>query len=453
MSFLTEGFQKIIDKIKNKKYIKEKDIESIMEDINLSLIRADVNYEVVTKFNNLIKEKSIGQKILDGLNAKQQIIKIIKNTLIEILGSKESNLDFKNNNILNVILLIGLQGSGKTTTSGKLSLFIKNKLNKKILLIAADTYRFGAIDQLLQIGKKINIHVFSIKNEKVMKIIEDGLSYALKNNFDTVIIDTAGRLNIDEKMIKELMEIKTRTNPSEILIVSDAILGQDSVNVVKSFHQKISATGVILTKMDADIKGGTALSIRYITKLPIKFISSSEKYNDGNFEIFYPDRIASRILGMGDILTLIDNIEEKISSEEEKKTLEKILKKEYNYNDLKKQLKILEKIGSLKKILKFIPGLSSKIDKMPVLETNFLKKFNSIIDSMTSKERIYPYLIESNLRRRKRIAIGSGNQIKDVDNLVMFIKKQKQISGKIGELDSNLLDKLENPEDLFKNFF
>lgn len=286
MSFLTEGFQKIIDKIKNKKYIKEKDIESIMEDINLSLIRADVNYEVVTKFNNLIKEKSIGQKILDGLNAKQQIIKIIKNTLIEILGSKESNLDFKNNNILNVILLIGLQGSGKTTTSGKLSLFIKNKLNKKILLIAADTYRFGAIDQLLQIGKN-KCSCFFNKNEKVMKIIEDGLSYALKNNFDTVIIDTAGRLNIDEKMIKELMEIKTRTNPSEILIVSDAILGQDSVNVVKSFHQKISATGVILTKMDADIKGGTALSIRYITKLPIKFISSSEKYNDGNFEIFY----------------------------------------------------------------------------------------------------------------------------------------------------------------------
>ncbi|WCA22250.1 signal recognition particle protein [Candidatus Phytoplasma oryzae] len=454
MSFLNESLQKIIDKIKNTKYIKEKDIEIIMKEINLSFIKADVNYEVVNKFNKLIQKEALGTKILKGLNPQQQIIKIIKDILIEILGSKEINLNLSNNNILNIILLIGLQGSGKTTTAGKLSLFIEKKLNKKVLLIAADIYRFGAIEQLIQIGKKINISVFFKKNEKINKIIEDGLKYALNNKFDTVVIDTAGRLTIDNEMIGELNNIKTQTNPSEILIVSDAILGQSSVEVVKNFHEKIKATGVILTKMDADIKGGTALSIRYMTKLPIKFISSSEKYNDDNFEVFYPERIVSRILGMGDILTLIENVEEKINSKEEEKILKKILNTEYNYNDLKKQLKIIKKMGSLTKILNFIPGISSQIKNMPILETDFLKKYDAMINSMTNEEKIYPYLIESNNRRRKRIATGSGNTIQDVDSLIKFIQKQKQISSKINKLkDNEKLDKLKNPEDFLKNFF
>ncbi|WP_153368897.1 signal recognition particle protein [Candidatus Phytoplasma sacchari] len=453
MSFLNEGLQKIINKIKNKKYIQEKDIELIMKDISLSFIKADVNYEVVTEFNKLIQKKALGNTLLKGLNPQQQIIKIIKDTLIEILGSKEINLNLnKNKENLNTILLIGLQGSGKTTTAGKLSLFIKNKLNKKVLIIAGDIYRLAAIDQLTQIGKKINIEVFFQKNKKISQIIENGFNYAFKNKFDTVIIDTAGRLTIDNMMIQELKNIKKQTLPSEILIVSDAILGQESVNIVKNFNEQIKATGVILTKMDADIKGGAALSIRYMTKLPIKFISSSEKYNDDNFEIFYPERIASRILGMGDILTLIENVEEKINSEEEKKTLEKILKKEYNYNDLKKQLKIIKKMGSFKKILNFIPGISSQIKTMPILDTNILKKFESIIDSMTIKERIYPNLIEFNNRRRKRIAMGSGNKIKDVENLIIFIKKQKEISNKISNFNDKDLENLKNSENFFDNF-
>ncbi|WBL31604.1 signal recognition particle protein [Candidatus Phytoplasma sacchari] len=453
MSFLNEGLQKIINKIKNKKYIQEKDIELIMKDISLSFIKADVNYEVVTEFNKLIQKKALGNTLLKGLNPQQQIIKIIKDTLIEILGSKEINLNLnKNKENLNTILLIGLQGSGKTTTAGKLSLFIKNKLNKKVLIIAGDIYRLAAIDQLTQIGKKINIEVFFQKNKKISQIIENGFNYAFKNKFDTVIIDTAGRLTIDNMMIQELKNITKQTLPSEILIVSDAILGQESVNIVKNFNEQIKATGVILTKMDADIKGGAALSIRYMTKLPIKFISSSEKYNDDNFEIFYPERIASRILGMGDILTLIENVEEKINSEEEKKTLEKILKKEYNYNDLKKQLKIIKKMGSFKKILNFIPGISSQIKTMPILDTNILKKFESIIDSMTIKERIYPNLIEFNNRRRKRIAMGSGNKIQDVENLIIFIKKQKEISNKISNFNDKDLENLKNSENFFDNF-
>ncbi|KXT29195.1 SRP54-type, GTPase domain protein [Candidatus Phytoplasma oryzae] len=456
MSFLNESLQKIISKIKGKKYIKADDIELIMKDINLAFIKSDINYEVVVKFNELIKQKALGEKVLKGLNQQQQIIKIIKDTLIDILGSKEKFLNLNNNNNLNIILLIGLQGSGKTTTAGKLSLFIQNKLNKKVLLIATDIYRFGAIDQLIQIGKKINIPVFFQRNEKISKIIDNGLDYAQKNKFDTVVIDTSGRLTIDEKMIQELQNIKKQTNPSEILIVSDAILGQESANVVNSFHKQILATGVILTKMDADIKGGAALSIRYITKLPIKFLSSSEKYDDDNFEIFYPERIASRILGMGDILTLIENVENKINSEEEKKIIEKILKTEYNYNDFKKQLKILKKIGSFKKILNFIPGINNtQIKQMPLLENNILNKFDSIIDSMTPKERILPYLIESNNRRRKRIAIGSGNKIQDVDNLILFIKKQKQISNQMNQIkdfDNKSLEDLIKSSDFLEKF-
>jgi signal recognition particle subunit SRP54 len=449
MNFLSENLQKIIDKIKQKKYIKEKEVELIMKDISSSLIKADVNYEVVNKFNDLIKEKTLGQKISSSLDPQQQIIKVIKNTLIEILGSKNISLNLKNK--FNTIMLIGPQGSGKTTTTGKLANFIEKKLNKKVLIIAADIYRFGAIEQLIQIGEKINIPVFFQKNMSIINIIKNGLKYANLNHFDTVIIDTAGRLSIDSKMMQELNIIKKHTNPSEVLIIADATLGQQCANIVQEFNQKIEVTGVILTKMDSDTKGGTSLSIRYITKLPIKFISSSEKYNDDNFEFFYPDRIASRILGMGDILTLTENIENKITSEKEKTVLNKILKSEYNYNDFKKQLKILKKMGSLKRILNFIPGINKQIKNMPFLETNVLNKFENIINSMTKKERLEPKLIENNNKRRIRIAKGSGNETKEIEYLINFMKKQKKISSQINNLDPNSLENLSNP-DFLKNF-
>ncbi|MBP3059514.1 signal recognition particle protein [Texas Phoenix palm phytoplasma] len=451
MNFLNNSFQKIINKIKNKKYIQEKDIESIMKEIRISFLEADVNYEVITRFNELIKKKSLGKEVLKGLNPQQQIIKIIRDTLTEILGFQNVGLNL--NKKLDTILLIGLQGSGKTTISGKLSFFIKKKLNKKVLLIAADIYRFGAIEQLIAIGEKISVEVFFQKNNKVLDIIKNGLKYALINDFETVIIDSAGRLNIDKELIKELQKIKSISNPSEVLIVCDALLGQESSIVAKSFNEQIGATGVILTKMDADIKGGSALSIKSVTNLPIKFISSSEKHDD-DFEIFYPERIASRILGMGDVLTLIDNIEEKIDKEKDQKILNRILQEDYNYFDLIKQINLIKKIGSMKKILNFIPGIGNQIKNLPFLENDIIKKMESIIKSMTNEEKRNPNLIESNNRRRTRISKGSGNNLKDVNYLISFIKKQKEISKKMGNFsNNNLLEDLANEQDIIKKFF
>ncbi|MFR0367731.1 signal recognition particle protein [Candidatus Phytoplasma palmae] len=451
MNFLNNSFQKIINKIKNKKFIQEKDIELIMKEIRLSFIEADVNYEVITRFNELIKKKSLGKEILKGLNAQQQIIKIIRDTLTEILGFENVGLNLSKK--MDTILLIGLQGSGKTTISGKLSFFIKKKLNKKVLLIAADTYRYGAIDQLIAIGEKISVEVFFQKNNKVLDIIKNGLKYALLNNFETVIIDTAGRLSIDKELIKELQKIKLISAPSEVLIVCDALLGQESAIVAKSFNEQIGATGVILTKMDADIKGGSALSIKSVTNLPIKFISSSEKHDD-EFEIFYPERMASRILGMGDILTLIDNIEEKIDKEKDQKIFNRILQEDYNYFDLIKQINLIKKLGSLKKILNFVPMIGNQIKNFPFLENDIIKKMESLIKSMTIEEKRNPKLIESNNRRRIRISKGSGNNLKDVNSLIIFIKKQKEISKKMGNLaNNNLLDNLTNEQDIIKKFF
>ncbi len=447
MSFLSDGFSKIINKIRGKKFISSQDIETIMKEIRLSLLEADVSYEVITEFNELIKQKTLGQEVLKGIKPQEQVIKIIKDILTIILGHKNTALSLDKK--LNIILLMGLQGSGKTTTAGKLSFWIKKKMQKKVLLIAADIYRFGAVEQLKSIGEKIGIEVFNQKDKKVLDIVENGIKYAEQNNFDVVIVDTAGRLTIDTEMIEEIKNIKQKVNTSDVLIVADSLLGQQSVNIAKSFHEQIGATGIILTKMDSDTKGGAALSMKYITKLPIKFTSSSEKHNDDNFEIFYPERMASRILDMGDILTLIDNVEDKINTKQDKEVLDRILQEDYNYNDLIKQLKLLKKLGSMSKMLSFIPGISSKIKKMPFLENDVILKFQAIIQSMTKEERLKPKLIENNNRRRTRIVKGSGSEPTDISHLIEFIKKQKQISKQMKNLD---LNDLNNPEDLLSKF-
>ncbi|MDV3167921.1 MAG: signal recognition particle receptor subunit alpha [Candidatus Phytoplasma stylosanthis] len=445
MSLLNDSFHKIINKIKGKKFISSQDIEDIMKDIRFSFLEADVSYDVVVEFNELIKQKTFNKEVLKGVQPQEQVIKIIKDILTLILGNKNTPLQLNKN--LDIILLIGLQGSGKTTVSGKLSYFIKKKIKKKVLLIAADIYRFGAIEQLKAIAKKIEVDFFSETNENVLNIIQKGIQYAFQNKFEVVIIDTAGRLTIDNQMIQEIKNIKKQFKPSETLIVVDSILGQKSVDIVKSFHKDISATGIILTKMDADVKGGTALSMKYVTKLPIKFISSSEKHDDDNFEIFHPERIASRLLDMGDMATLIENVEEKINIKNNKEIFNKILDEDYNYNDLLKQLKLLQRIGSVKKMLNFIPGMASKIKNLPFLEDNIIQKFRFIIQSMTIEERLKPILIENNNRRRIRIINGSGTKIIDINNLIQFIKKQKQISQQMRGLD---LDNLNNPEDILK---
>ncbi len=450
MSILSRSFQKIMDTIKGKKHIQEKDLELMMKDIHLSFLEADVNYDVITHFNDLIKEQAVGKEVLKGLEPQQQVVKIINEVLTTVLGSK--NIPLKLNNPYDVVLLVGLQGSGKTTTAGKLAYFVEKKLNKKVLLIAADTYRPGAVEQLVGIGEKINIDVFFQKNETTMNIIDNGLKYALHNGFETVIIDTTGRSALDQDMLDEIKTIKEKVQPSETLIVADSLLGQQASVVAKGFHEALDATGVIMTKMDADIKGGSVLSIKYVTNLPIKFMSSSEKHDDDNFEIFYPDRMSSRLLGMGDMLTLIEQVEDKVNSEQDKKLVDRLLQDDYNYHDLQKQFKLLKKIGSMKKILNFIPGIGSKIKNMPMLDKDIITQFENIIQSMTKEERLQPQLIQSNNRRRSRIAKGSGNKLKDVNLLIDFIEKQKQISKKMGNMDPDNLSALDNPEELLKQF-
>ncbi|WP_017193623.1 signal recognition particle protein [Vaccinium witches'-broom phytoplasma] len=450
MSILSRSFQKIMDTIKGKKHIQEKDLELMMKDIRLSFLEADVNYDVIAHFNHLIREKAVGKEVLKGLEPQQQVVKIINEVLTTVLGSK--NIPLQLNNPYDVVLLVGLQGSGKTTTAGKLAYFVKKKLNKKVLLIAADTYRPGAVEQLVGIGEKINIDVFFQQNETTLNIIDNGLKYALHNGFETVIIDTTGRSALDQDMLDEIKTIKEKVKPSETLIVADSLLGQQASVVAKGFHEALDATGVIMTKMDADIKGGSVLSIKYVTNLPIKFISSSEKHDDDNFEIFYPDRMSSRLLGMGDILTLIEKVEDKVNSEQDKKLMDRLLQDDYNYNDLQRQFKLLKKIGSMKKILNFIPGIGSKIRNMPMLDKDIIAQFETIIQSMTKEERLQPQLIQSNNRRRSRIAKGSGNKLKDVNLLMDFIEKQKQISKKMGNMDPDKLSALDNPEELLKQF-
>ncbi|KOR75746.1 Signal recognition particle GTPase [Candidatus Phytoplasma pruni] len=450
MSILSRSFQKIMDTMKGKKHIQEKDLELMMKDIRLSFLEADVNYDVITHFNHLIKEKAVGKEVLKGLEPQQQVVKIINDVLTTVLGSK--NIPLQLNNPYDVVLLVGLQGSGKTTTAGKLAYFVKKKLNKKVLLIAADTYRPGAVKQLVSIGEKINIDVFFQQNKNTMNIIDNGLKYALHNGFETVIIDTTGRSALDQDMLDEIKTIKEKVKPSETLIVADSLLGQKASVVAKGFHEAFHATGVIMTKMDADIKGGSVLSIKYVTNLPIKFMSSSEKHDDDNFEIFYPDRMSSRLLGMGDMLTLIEQVEDKVNSEQDKKLVDRLLQDDYNYHDLQKQFKLLKKIGSMKKILNFIPGIGSKIRNMPMLDKDIITQFETIIQSMTKEERLQPQLIQSNNRRRCRIAKGSGNKLKDVNLLIDFIEKQKQISKKMGNMELDNLSALDNPEELLKQF-
>ncbi|WP_041784418.1 signal recognition particle protein [Candidatus Phytoplasma australiense] len=451
MSILGDGFQKIINKIRGKKIIESRDIENIMEDIRLSLIEADVNIKVIDTFHELISKKSLKQEVLKGLKPKEHIIKIINETLTQILGSTRSDLVVQPKPHLNAMMLIGLQGSGKTTTAGKLALWLRKKNHQKVLLIACDIYRPGAVEQLKVIGRQIKIDVFSQENTPVIEIVELGLQYAQKNGYDAIVIDTAGRLTIDEKMMQELKEIKSKCDFSEVLLVIDALTGQQSAKNTQTFHQQVGATGVILTKMDADTKGGASLSVRVMTELPLKFISSSESID--LLELFNPDRMASRLLGMGDVLTLIETVTDKIDADQGKKMMDRLLDDNYNYHDFQKQLKTLKKIGSFSKILSFIPGLGNKMKQLSSgINDDNLKKFEVLIQSMTKEERKKPRLIALSGRRRMRIAKGSGNQLSDVSQLMTLLEQQKKLAKQMKNFDDADINKLqEEPLSFFNH--
>lgn len=420
---LSSRLQMGLRRITGRGKLNENDIEEMLREVRLSLLEADVNYKVVKKFLADIKEEAMGEKILKGLNPGQQVVKIVREELRKTLGSEVTELNFKSSG-MTIVMAVGLQGAGKTTAVGKMALFYRKKLKKKPFMIAADIYRPAAVDQLVTLGKQIDVPVFEMGTKvKAEKIVEEGLKAAKEAGANFVLIDTAGRLQIDDDMMQELINVKDIAKPDEILLTVDAMAGQDAVNVALSFHEKLDVTGIILTKLDGDTRGGAALSIKEMTGIPIKIMSTGEKLDA--MEIFYPDRLADRILGMGDVLSLIDNVTENIDEDEMKSMAERMASDSFNYNDMLKQFKMIKRMGSISKILGFLPGMGKIKSAMSNVDDNALDKIECIIFSMTEKERKHPELIDKDFKRRERIAKGSGRSIQEVNKLRESLQNMK----------------------------
>lgn len=426
---LTSKLQETFKKLKGKGKLSEKDVKEAMREVKLALLEADVNYKVVKEFVNRVNERSVGSEVMESLTPGQQVIKIVNDELISLMGSDESTINFAKTPPTK-ILLAGLQGAGKTTMAGKLGQYLA-KQGKKPLLVACDVYRPAAIKQLEVVASKLNLPVFSMgdKNDPV-DIAKASLSFADKNKNDVVIVDTAGRLHIDENMMDEIVGVKEALNPDEILLVVDAMTGQDAVNVAESFNEKLGLTGVILTKLDGDTRGGAALSVRYVTGKPIKFAGVGEKLTD--IEAFHPDRMASRILGMGDVLSLIEKAQETLDEKKAMELSKKMIKQEFTFDDFLDQMQQMKKMGSLNDILSMIPGMDKAALKDVQIDEKEMAHVEAIIKSMTKAERKNPSLLKAG-SRRKRIAAGSGTKIQDVNKVIKQFeegqKMMKQLSG------------------------
>ncbi|MFA6755952.1 MAG: signal recognition particle protein [Bacilli bacterium] len=430
---LTEKFSKIVKKIKGESRLTESNMDDILKEIRIALLEADVNYKVVKEFLNSVKEKAIGQEVFTKLDPSQMVIKIVRDELVDLLGSDKSEMVYQKNRPT-VIMLVGLQGSGKTTTAAKLAYLMKNKLNKKVLLAACDTYRPAAIEQLSQLAKSISVDLVNLgTNKNPVEIAKVAKEKAFNERYDVLILDTAGRLQIDEVLMDELKNMKKEVQPDEIFLLTDAMAGQDSVNVAASFNEKLGLTGAIMSKMDGDSRGGAALSIAHVTGVPIKFIGVGEKIEC--LDIFHPDRMAERILGMGDVLTLIDKVSENVDEKEAKKTAQKMMDGRFTLNDLLKQMKQVQKLGSLGGIMKLMPGMPKISDAQLAVAEKEMKNFEVIINSMTEEERNYPEILKNT--RKIRIAKGSGKTTADVNRVIkkydqtkMMMKQMKGNKGK-----------------------
>ena len=402
------------------------EIKQAMREIRIALLEADVNFQVVRDFINRVSEKASGEDILKGLNSTQQVIKIVNDELIALMGSTHSKLAVADRPPT-IIMMCGLQGAGKTTMCGKLAGMLK-KQNKKVMLAACDVYRPAAIKQLQVVGGKVNVPVFEEGQINPVKIAKDALDEAKRQGADVLIIDTAGRLHIDEQLMEELQKIKTEVKPAEILLVVDSMTGQDAVNVAETFNHKLDITGVIITKLDGDTRGGAALSIKAVTGKPIKFVGSGEKMED--IEPFYPDRMASRILGMGDVLTLIEKAQEAFSEEEALKLQKKMKTNSFTLQDYLNQLESVKKMGGIGKLMSMVPGLGGKVNEDDIDESKIIKT-KAIILSMTPEERNNPDIIKAS--RRKRIAAGSGTSIQDVNQLLKQFDMSKEMMRRVSK--------------------
>lgn len=417
---LTERLDGAFKMLKGDGKISEINVASSIKEIRRALVDADVNYAIAKEFTDKVKEKALGEKVLTSVTPGQLMVKIVKDELVELMGGTEASLDISSNPT--VILIAGLQGSGKTTFSGKLANYLKG-LKKKPLLVAADIYRPAAMEQLRVLSEQIGVPVhLELENKDAVSIARNAVDYAKANGHNIVIIDTAGRLAIDEQMMTEVANVKEAVNPNEILFVVDSMTGQDAVNTAKAFNERLDFTGVVLTKLDGDTRGGAALTIKYTVKKPIKFVSMGEKLE--TLDVFYPDRMAQRILGMGDITTLVERAQQQFDEEQSKKLEKKIRANKFDFDDFKTQLNQIKKMGNLKDLLGMIPGIGKAVKDIDISDDAF-KGIEAMIGSMTPDERKNPEIIDQN--RRKRIAKGSGKDIAEVNAFMKQFEQMKEM--------------------------
>ncbi|MBQ7890182.1 MAG: signal recognition particle protein [Erysipelotrichaceae bacterium] len=426
---LTERLSKAFRNITGKGKLTEKNMEDMLKEVRLALLEADVNYKIVKQFLEQVRTKALGQDVYSSLNPGQMVVKIVRDELVALLGEKEAKIQYKEHG-LTVIMMAGLQGTGKTTSCGKIARLAKNREHRKPLMIAADVIRPAAVEQLQTLGKTIGVEVFDMGvDHPALTVVKEGMRYARANDFDTVFIDTAGRLHIDEALMKELEDIKAEVKPDEILLTVDAMTGQDIVQVAKSFHDSLNVTGLVVTKMDGDARGGGVLSVRTLTQVPVKFVGQGEKVDEMDY--FYPERMAERILGMGDILTLVEQAQEKMDIESTQKTAERMMAGTFTLDDMLIQYEQVSKMGPLGNMMKMIPGLNQYAGQIDEDKAgNEMKRQKAIIQSMTKEEREDPSILRAS--RKNRIAKGSGTTVQEVNKLINSYEKMKQMFKQIG---------------------
>ncbi len=418
---LSDRFSSIFKKMRGQATLSEKNMDEMLKEIRVALLEADVNFKVVKNFVSDVKEKAIGEEVFKKVNPSQMVVKIVHDEIRELLGADQTGINY--NAGLTTIMLVGLQGTGKTTTAGKLGNYLKNKLNKKVMFAALDVYRPAAIDQLRQLSEQIGVEFFSMGQENPVDIAKAAQQKARETGIDVLILDTAGRLQIDEALMDELKKINHEVHPDEALLLVDAASGQDSVNVANSFNKDLHLTGVIMSKLDGDARGGAALSIKYLTGLPIKFAGTGEKMSD--LEPFYPDRMADRILGMGDIVTLVEKAKENIDEKEAEKQAKKMMDGDFTLEDMLKQMKQVQKIGSIGAIAKLIPGMPKLTDEQKDAAEREMKVFEAVINSMTPYERKHPQVLRYS--QKNRIAKGCGLTNADINRVLRKYDQSKEM--------------------------